>query len=255
MRRTFHLIVPLALAFMPMFCPAQELAPDQAAVDDVAGDARLGLSVAKPDQTTTTHLPNLPPGIGFVVKTVEKGGPADDAGIREFDLVWKMNEQMLVNEGQLATLLRLSSPGDLIDLSIFRAGEPLDLKLKLGKSAEQSGDALVRKMLNDTVMREQDGAVRIVRLEDKKAVFLGENGSAEVYQTSKGDAVRIKDPDGKLIFEATLQGDPDESMVPDEWKRQVCAMRRSLSHALSVHEAPVRRVPRPRIVPPAIEKP
>ena len=128
------------------------------------GEPWLGLSVSKPDAVTTTQLPELPQGVGFVVNGITEGGPAEKAGIRKHDLFWKMNDQMLVNEGQLATLLRLSAPGDEVTVSLFREGKSLDFKVTLGE-----GEA-VRRMLVDSVIRPDDGAMRIMDLEEKKAV-------------------------------------------------------------------------------------
>ena len=212
------------------------------------GDAWLGLGVSKPDEITTTQLPALPPGIGFVVTTLDQGGPAEEAGIEALDLLWKMNEQMLVNEGQLATLLRLAEPGDEVTVSVFRHGKSIDLKVKLGESAGRNGDE-IRRMLNDSVMRPNDGALRIVNIEEKTAAISNDKGSAVVSRVSGGDSVRILGADGEAIFEGVLKGRPEESAVPQDWRQQVCAMRRSLNHALSAKAAPMRQ-PRPRIVPP-----
>jgi len=57
------------------------------------------------------------------------------------------------------------------------------------------------------------------------------------------------DKEGKTIFEGVVKGRPELSDVPQEWRRQICAMRRGLDHALSAKAAPMRQ-PRPRIVPP-----
>jgi len=241
-------------ALLITVCTGQEVSPEEVEVKNVVGEARLGLSVSKPDEVAITHLPNLPTGIGFIVKGVEKEGAADKAGIRKFDLLWKMNEQLLVNEGQLATLLRLSSPGEVINLSVFRAGKLLELKLTLG-SGQAANSAEIRNMLYDSVMRPEDGAVRIVKIEQKKAVFSDKNGTAEIYRSETGDVLRITSPEGEPIFDGTLQGRPEQSAVPAEWKEQVCALRRSLNHALSATEAPAKRLPRPRIVPPPRENP
>ena len=81
-----------------------------------------------------------------------------------------MNEQMLVNEGQLATLLRLADPGDEVSVSVFRKGQPLDLKVRLGEQLGQDGET-VRRMLNDSVMRRDDGALRIVNMEQDRCDF------------------------------------------------------------------------------------
>ncbi len=247
MRTIFHIVLGLMLSGLSL---AQEKAPALAEKKTV-GEAWLGLGVSKPDETTTTQLPALPPGIGFVVTALAEEGPAKKAGIEKNDLLWKMNEQMLVNEGQLATLLRLAEPGDEVTVSVFRKGEPLDLKIILGESKGDNGD-VIRQMLNDSVMRRDDGAIRIVNVERKTAAITNDRGNAEVSRVENGDAVKILDPQGKVIFEGVVSGKPELSAVPVTWRRQICAMRRSLDHALSAKAAPMRQ-PRPRIVPPPKE--
>lgn len=248
MRTTFHIAFGLMLGGLSF---AQDVTPPIPAKEQV-GVAWLGLGVAKPDETTTTQLPDLPPGIGFVVITLEADGPAERAGMKLLDLLWKMNDQMLVNEGQLATLLRLADPGDVVIVSIFREGKQLDLRVTLGETKGDNGE-VIRHMLNDSVMRRDDGALRIVNVEKKTAAITNELGSAQVSRALDGDSVRILDTKGKVIFEGVVNGRPEYSNVPKEWRRQVCAMRRGLDHALSVTPAPTRQ-PRPRIVPPPVVK-
>lgn len=231
---------------------AQEAAPVAVAKQPV-GEAWLGLSVSKPDDVTTTQLPALPPGIGFAVSKLAVGGPAEKAGIRKHDLLWKMGEQMLVNEGQLATLLRIAAPGDEVTVSIFREGKSLDLKVTLGEGKGGDGEE-IRRMLEDSVIRPDDGAIRIMDLEERKAVVTDSRGSAEVIRRDDGDFVRIVDTNGKVQY-AGIAGDrPELSTIPEGWRKQVCAMRRGLDHALSATPAPMRQ-PRPRIVMPTAEPP
>ncbi len=230
---------------------AQDAAPATVAKKPV-GEAWLGLSVSKPDEVTTTQLPALPTGIGFVVTGLVAGGPAETAGISKHDLLWKMGEQMLVNEGQLATLLRLAAPGDEVTFSIFRDGKSLDLKVTLGEGTGGDGEA-IRRMLVDSVIRPDDGAMRIMDLEEKKAVVTDSRGSAEVTRLSHGDSVRILDTEGKVLYEGIVGDRPELSTVPEGWRRQVCAMRRGLDHALSATPAPMRQ-PRPMIVMPPAEE-
>jgi hypothetical protein len=231
---------------------AQETAPVAVAKKPVA-EAWLGLSVSKPDDVTTTQLPALPPGIGFVVREIAAGGPAEKAGISRHDLLWKMGEQMLVNEGQLATLLRLAAPGDKVTVSVFREGESLDLEVTLGEAKSGDGEE-IRRMLADSVIRPDDGAMRIMDLEEKKAVVTDSRGSAEVTRLGHGDSVRIVDTKGKVLFEGIAGDRPELSTIPEGWRKQVCAMRRGLDHALSATPAPMRQ-PRPRIVMPTAERP
>lgn len=244
MRIILHFLAVFLVAVTPVFSQKEAVA------ETGSGEARLGLGVSKPDDTTTTQLPSLPPGIGFVVSELEEGGPAQKAGVRKLDLLWKMGEQMLVNEGQLATLLRLSEPGDEVTVSVFREGKSLDIKVTLGEADGDNGEA-IQRVLADSVLRSEDGALRIVNLGEKRAVYSNEKGSAEVIRVSEGDSVKILGPEGKVVFDGVLRGKPEFSEVPDEWRRQICAMRRGLDHALSAKQAPEARQPRPRIVPPA----
>ena len=73
-------------------------------------------------------------------------------------------------------------------------------------------------------------------------------------RVSDGDSVRILDLSGKVIYEGVIRGKPEYSQVPEGWRRQICAMRRGLDHALSVQAVPEIRQPRPRIVPPAVKE-
>ena len=88
-----------------------------------------------------------------------------------------------------------------------------------------------------------------MNINQKKAAFSNANGTAEVYRLEEGDLVRIVGPQGETIFDGVVNGRPELSMVPDNWRRQVCALRRGLDHALSAKAAPIRQ-PRPRIVVP-----
>lgn len=230
--------------------PAQD-AEVVVAAKEPMDEAWLGIGLTKPDEAMANQLPVLPPGIGFLVTDLTEGGPSDKAGVKKHDLLWKLNEQMLVNEGQLATLLRLSSPGERATISVFRDGISTDIEVTLG-NGEVNGKKCTRQRLSDTVIRQNDGAVKIVSVGTKKAVVKNEHGSAEVSRVEDGDAVKILDAEGEIIFEGVLRGRPDHSAVPGKWKKPVCAMRRTLDHALSVKAAPERQ-PRPRIVPPVSE--
>jgi len=228
--------------------------PDPTVRVSRAPSAWLGLKVSRPDETITAHLPSLPPGIGFVVRSIDKDGPAETAGLREFDVLWKLGDQMLVNEGQLAALLRLSKPGDEITLSGFRAGKPLEAKLKLGVVPDAKrpfpGDLVDAAILPD----ECGGPMRVVNVAEKLASYSNDEGRAEVRREGEHYRVKIEGPKNELIYEGELQRDGSPDKIPEEWKRRIYALRRGLDHALEGRMMPNRQ-PRPRVVPPAGSKP
>ena len=214
--------------------------------------AWLGLQVAKPDATITAQLPALPLGIGFVVRSVDAGGPAQAAGLQEADLLWKLGDQMLVNEGQLAALLRLAKPNDEVKFTGFRAGKPLEVVLKLGEAPAMKrpfpGDLVDSAILPG----ECGGPMRVVNVSERLASYSTDEGRAVVKLNGAVYQVKIQGPKDELIYEGDLPGDGSLEPIPESWRRRIHALRRGLDHALDGRMMPTRQ-PRPRVVPPAVE--
>lgn len=217
-------------------------------------NAWLGLKVAKPDETITAHVPSLPQGIGFVVKSIDAGGPAETAGLTQFDLVWKLGDQMLVNEAQLAALLRLSKPGEEVAISAFRGGKPLEVKLKLGEAPQLqkpiSGEMLQAAMLPGSC----DLPMRVVNVSEKSASFSADEGKAVVRREGEAYQVKISGPRDEAIFEGNLSKDDKLDGLPEEWRKKIQVLCRTLDQALDGGMMPPRQ-PRPRVVVPDAVKP
>ncbi|MEI6178871.1 MAG: PDZ domain-containing protein [Verrucomicrobiota bacterium] len=216
--------------------------------------AWLGLDVTKPDETITAHIPTLPAGIGFIVRYVEKEGPGEAAGLQVFDVLWKINDQLLVNEGQLAALLRLFKPGDEVSLAVFRGGKPTDVKLKFG-DANLAKRPVIGDLAESSLFPGGcSGPIRRVDVAQKIASYSTEEGRAEVRKDGEAYKVKITGPKEELIFEGNLAGDSDFEKVPREWNYRIYALRRGLDLALDGRMMPTRQH-RPRVVPPVAEKP
>ncbi len=212
--------------------------------------AWLGLQVSRPDEFTAVHLPALPPGIGFMVRSITEGGPAEAAGLKELDVLWKMGDQMLVNEGQLAALLRLSKPGEVVTLAGFRAGKPLEVKLTLGEAPEIKRP-FPADLVDSAILPGGDcgGNMRVFNISDKIASYATNEGRAEVRRDGNIHKVLIVDTDNKVIFEGDLPEDGSLDKIPDPWKRRIHALRRGLEYALDGRMAPGHG-PRPRVIVP-----
>lgn len=204
--------------------------------------AWLGLKIGKPE----TAVAGLPPGMGFVVLATGKDGPAAAAGIREGDILWKLDGQMLVNESQLAALLRLSKPGDEVGISGFRGSEPLEIKLKLGEAAGNFPARADRSGEPETAR----AAPRRVKIAGKSATYSADGAIATVSRAGEGYAVTIRGADESVIFDGFLAAGCDSAAVPDDWKRAVHVLCRTLDRALK-GGMPDGGQTRPRVVPPA----
>lgn len=76
---------------------------------------------------------DLPDGFGLVVDTVHADSPAAGAGLERHDLLYKFDDQLLVNSPQLVTLVRSKKIGDTVELTVIRKGEHEKLSVTVGE--------------------------------------------------------------------------------------------------------------------------
>ena len=67
------------------------------------------------------------------VVMVSPDGPAEKAGLRHYDILKKLDDQILVNPEQFVELVRSSKVGQQVTLTILRGGKEKTLKVKLGR--------------------------------------------------------------------------------------------------------------------------
>jgi hypothetical protein len=76
----------------------------------------------------------LPRGVGLIVKKVVPDSPAAKAGLKRFDVLQKVDDQLLTNIRQLRVLVRMHQPGDTVKISYIRNGKPDIATLTLGST-------------------------------------------------------------------------------------------------------------------------
>ena len=69
---------------------------------------------------------------------VESNGPADEAGIKDGDIITKVNEKSVGNQGGLGSLVAEFMPGEKVTLTIIRDGKEQQKTLTLGAYKSQS---------------------------------------------------------------------------------------------------------------------
>ena len=78
----------------------------------------------------------LDDGLGAMVMSVDRAGPAAAAGIRQGDIIVGWNNQKLSGVRSLLRSLGPESIGSVVDVAIRRAGEPVQVKLTIGERPE-----------------------------------------------------------------------------------------------------------------------
>jgi S1-C subfamily serine protease len=78
----------------------------------------------------------LDDGIGAMVMSLDKSGPSAAAGIRQGDIIVGWNGEKLSGVRALLRALGPDSVGSVVDVTIRRGGEPVQVKLTIGERAD-----------------------------------------------------------------------------------------------------------------------
>jgi putative serine protease PepD len=93
-----------------------------------------GQSIARPYLGVETASPATPGAAGGAeVSSVVTGGPADQAGLSQGDIINEIDGQPVNGSDDVARIISTHRVGDNVDIRIDRSGQELTLGVKLGK--------------------------------------------------------------------------------------------------------------------------
>ena len=108
--------------------------------------ARLGVTVQEVNQALADSF-KLDRPEGALVASVEKGSPAEKAGLQPGDVIRRANGQPVVASGDLPAIVSLSTPGDKLQLEVVRQGRKMALNAQLAAATEKVAKAEPREEL------------------------------------------------------------------------------------------------------------
>ena len=95
--------------------------------------ALLGVGMGAIDQIASEKY-GLPTVSGVEVTMITPDGPAEQHGLRPYDVIVAIDDQQIGRVGQLQQVIALRRPGDRIDVTIYREGRPMTLEVELGEA-------------------------------------------------------------------------------------------------------------------------
>jgi len=98
--------------------------------------AKLGVTVQEVNQGFADSF-GLPTPEGALVSNVERGSPADKAGLKSGDVIRKINGQKIIGSGDLPAVVGLATPGDKVQLEVWRQGKPVEVAATLGNAGDK----------------------------------------------------------------------------------------------------------------------
>jgi serine protease Do len=76
--------------------------------------------------------------VGALVSNVEKGGPAEKAGIQASDVILKFDGKLVNDSSDLPRIVAATRPGAKVTLQLWRKGETRDVSLTVGEIADDN---------------------------------------------------------------------------------------------------------------------
>jgi serine protease Do len=117
---------------------------DQIVATGKVEHARLGVAVQEVNQSFANSF-KLDKPEGALVSNVEKGSPAEKAGLQSGDVIRKVNGKPIVSSGDLPAVIGMASPGDSVKLEIWRQGSSRELTARLASASEKTANAAGKK--------------------------------------------------------------------------------------------------------------
>jgi len=157
----------------------------------------------------------LPEGVGLTVQEILKGSPAEAAGLERFDVLHKLGDQLLVNDPQFRTLLRIHRPGQRIELHVMRRGRPVTLSVELGRREVPVGELSAAEMLQ-WLLRPAPRSAPAAELAGFSARYEDAEHVLLLSTDPRGKHLLARDKQGNVLFDGQLDTPQQRAAVPDD---------------------------------------
>jgi hypothetical protein len=196
----------------------------------------LGVS-ASPAPTVIRKQLALPEGMGLVVDIVVPNSPAAEAGLREFDVMQKLDDQLLVNPEQLAVLVRSHKPGEEIKLTVFREGRLTTLTAKLTEHEiepirGEMPDWLRTNPNNSELQWFQFGGPN-TRLSANSLTWIdGDRDYTLSTDAQHHQKFTVKNKAGDVVFDGNIDTEKERESLPADLRQKLDHLKLDLSGSL-----------------------
>jgi serine protease Do len=105
---------------------------------------RIGVQIQEVSRETADAF-GLPKAGGALVNSVEKGGPADKAGVESGDIILKVDGRSVNTSAELPRIITQAKPGSKVTLQVWRKGATKDIPVTVAELKEDDGTRAARK--------------------------------------------------------------------------------------------------------------
>ncbi len=187
---------------------------------------------------------NLPDGMGLIVEEIHPAGAAAAAGVQQFDILRKFDDQILCSPQQLAALAKAAGKGKQVNLTVIRAAREQEVAVTLG-DPEAKAAAMATGGRAEAHARAEAGGWSHAggraagqaagqprgpagqgghwhtHHTQRAVAESNDRGTVEIQETDGRRSVRVRDPSGREVHAGPLNTDADWEAVPEAFRGMV----------------------------------
>ena len=191
--------------------------------------SRIGVQIQEVSRETADAF-GLAKASGALVNSVEKGGPADKAGIEQGDIIVKADGRNVSSSAELPRIITAVKPGTRIVLQVWHKGAIKDLNVTVAELKEDEGARPVRKPPpgkdKEKAKPNRMGLVLSDLSEEQKKELEIKNGVGveEISGTARGDV-----QPGDIILALISRGTTIEAKSAEQLNAQIAKAEKGSS--------------------------
>ena len=130
--KTKIIFITTCFSFLTASLAPQSFAKEEAEEVELEMVTILGIETNRISQVLRNHV-DIPDGVGLTISHVGENTGAQAAGLQQFDILVKVDDQIIVNQEQLSTYIRSKKAGDTVKIEILRKGKRLNISVALSE--------------------------------------------------------------------------------------------------------------------------
>jgi serine protease Do len=145
----------------------------------------------------------LPKIGGALISSVEKGGPAEKAGVQPSDVILKFDGKIVNSSADLPRVVAVTKPGTKVSVQLWRKGSAIDVSLVVGEIQDEGSIAQHGGRNGGSAAAPSESEVRlglvVSELNDQQKTELQVEGGL-IVEDMKGAAARSQLQRGDVIL-------------------------------------------------------
>ena len=176
---------------------------------------------------------------GLMVDFVMEESPAHLAGIVAYDILTHLEDQKLLSSEQFSNLIKSTTIGQKIMVTLLRKGKPISVSAVLVASPNptklippSAASADLEKLLPDLVKalkKQPHGGAEGASSSEKSAVMsMADNDGTVEIQTQEGlNSATVKDSAGKVLFSGQIHTEEQRRALPADVLARISKLEQS----------------------------